>query len=82
MRLHLRAECRRGASYRVPENVRPQLQADGTPETTHLVRMWRRAQVQMSRVPAQVRIQLQHEEAHGPRAQRNEGYAIMAAEFL
>lgn len=58
----------------MPEPVRPELQTDGASETAHIVRVRRGAQVQVSRVPAQVRVQLQHEEAHQPGAQgRQEG---------
>lgn len=53
----------------VPEYVRPQLQAGGTPEAAHIVRVRRRTQVQVSRVSAQVCVQLQHEKTPGTRAQ-------------
>lgn len=83
-RLHLRRSpvahrqrlCRHGyrrrlAAARVPENVRPQLQAERAPEAAHCVRVRHRAQVPVRRVPTQVPVQLQHEEAHGPRAPKN-----------
>lgn len=53
----------------MPEHVRPQLQANGTSEKAHFLRVRRRTQVQVSRVSAQVRVQLQHEETHGSRSQ-------------
>lgn len=65
----------------MPKPVRPLLQAGGASEAAHLVRVRRRAQVQVSRVSAQVRVQLQHEEAHGNRAQVAcaDGAAVSAA---
>lgn len=53
----------------MPKPVRPELQTDGTPEAAHIVRVRRGAQIQVSRVPAQIRVQLQHEETHQPGAQ-------------
>lgn len=61
--------ARRRAADLVPKLVRTVLQADGAPEAAHIVRVRRRAQVPVSRVPAQVRVQLQHEETHGTGAQ-------------
>lgn len=79
-RLRRQDQIRRAAD-RVPEPVRPQLQTDGTPQAAHIVRVRRRAQVQVSRVPAQVRVQLQHEEAHGARAQGDDvGQTVMRDE--